>query len=88
MPIVLHLVGPRPKVPAAVAAGTDGYHRYRLQQQLVPLAWTDGPFSSSYNYFKSSSIDLYLKDILHLDMLENTTNSPDFLFFISMTSIS
>ena len=24
MPIVLHLVGPRPKVPAAVAAGTDG----------------------------------------------------------------
>jgi len=40
------------------------------------------------NYFKSRSIDLYLKDILHLDMLENTTNSPDFLFFISMTSIS
>ena len=27
-----------PKVPAAVAAGTDGYHRYGLQQQLVPLA--------------------------------------------------
>ena len=47
MPIVLHKVGPRLKVPAAVAAGTDGYHRYRLQQQLVPLAWTDGPFSSS-----------------------------------------
>ena len=28
----------RPKVPAAIAVGTDGYHRYRLQQQLVPLA--------------------------------------------------
>ena len=36
-----------PKVPAAVAAGTDGTHRYRLQQQLVPLGRTDGPFSSS-----------------------------------------
>ena len=24
--------------------------RYRLQQQLVPLAWTDGPFSSSVTH--------------------------------------
>ena len=47
MPIALHMFGRRTKVPAAVAAGTDGYHRYRLQQQLVPMARTDGPFSSS-----------------------------------------
>ena len=43
------MFGRRPKVPAAVAAGTDGYHRYRLQQQLVPMVRTDGPFSSSVN---------------------------------------
>ena len=47
MPIALHKVGRWPKVPAAVAAGTDGTHRYRLQQQLVPLARTFSLFSSS-----------------------------------------
>jgi hypothetical protein len=40
------------------------------------------------NYFKSCSVDLYLQDILHFDMLKNTTNSPDFLFFIFLMSIS
>ena len=38
LPIVLHGVGPRPKIPAAVAAGTDGTQRYWLQEQLVTLA--------------------------------------------------
>jgi hypothetical protein len=27
----------RPKVPAAIVAGTDASHQYRLQQQMIPL---------------------------------------------------
>ena len=30
-----------PKVPAAVATGTNATHQYRLQKQLVPLASGD-----------------------------------------------
>ena len=35
------LIENRPKVPAAVATGTDATHQYRLQKQLVPLASSD-----------------------------------------------
>ena len=75
MPIVLHSVGPRPKVPAAVAAGTDG--RYRLQQQLVPLAWTDGPFSSSDRklYFLDTPMYFFLfPGLLLFLLLRNDPN--------------
>ena len=37
----------RPRVPAAVAAGADASHWYRLKQQLVLLARIFGLFSSS-----------------------------------------
>ena len=39
----------RPRVPAAVAAGADASHWYRLKQQLVLLARMFGLFSSSVN---------------------------------------
>ena len=39
----------RPRVPAAVAAGADASHWYRLKQQLVLLARMFSLFSSSVN---------------------------------------
>ena len=46
-PMVLGSTSCTKNRPSVLTIGTGCYHRYRLQQQLVPLAWTDGPFSSS-----------------------------------------
>ena len=37
----------RPKVPVVVTTGTNVSYQYRLQHELVLLAWTFGVFSSS-----------------------------------------
>ena len=37
----------KPKVPALVATGANALYQYRLQHEVVLLAWTFGSFSSS-----------------------------------------
>ena len=39
----------KPKVPALVASGANALYQYRLQHEVVLLAWTFGSFSSSVN---------------------------------------
>jgi len=47
----------RPRVPVIDAAGADVSHEYRFKQQVVPLVWIFGMFSSSERAVKELQVN-------------------------------